>query len=67
MTTITATVYGGGLGLVLNITADMDKIDKSHLNSTKKLQRKMCEIGWVVCELLSTQFVGQERCETNLA
>ncbi|HEX5892800.1 MAG TPA: hypothetical protein VFY41_08060 [Nitrososphaeraceae archaeon] len=50
--------YGGGLGLVLNITADMDKIDKSHLNSTKKLQRKMCEIGWVVCELLSTQFCG---------
>jgi hypothetical protein len=56
MTTIKATVYGG-LGLVLNITADMDKIDKSHLNSTKKLQRKMCEIGSVVCELLSTQIL----------
>jgi hypothetical protein len=32
----------------------------------KKLETKMYEMGWVVCELLSTQNVGSRICESNL-
>jgi hypothetical protein len=32
----------------------------------KKLKTKTYEMGWVVCELLSTQNVGSRICESNL-
>ena len=60
ITTIPATVYGE-LGLVFgNLCrhANIDKNQISDLDNKRKQKQKTCEMGRVVCELLSTQNLG---------